>query len=945
MNQPDPLLLIEQLGLILDVADTVHDMVHPVTGNSHRCIIEGKHDGIYNRELFINALKSSTKYAWLSSNDYTKFPAIDVGLRKTLCNLVAMLESNNTPYQKVSKFLDDCVKKVIISSDGKRARDYEDAVMYYVNKLLDNAGRFDNYQDVNVLFDEKFNSTEFMIDYLPCGVPPFQHQNKHMHSIATLWDPSQKMGLRKNNYIPIPEDKLLKPVGTQHVSFVGDNVVLTDKTKKCTIPKSILQSRAHIVLSNQPYFRNSVGALCDFVNKCKKHNVFNDTVFNSDEVSFQDIVFETLFSKQTQSTDSQQVGQKRPMPFDLNVLALENYIKNNLFFQEYVEFLSSKNLNELIFKVCDMKRSGDYGQITMVRELNKDKLIYLLTGDRLCYLRCKLEGVPAVLLKPKSNTCMIYPFTTATADLNKTKQELTDQLNKINIPNSLTLHINIIIPTFTIHPSLKSMLQIHFDNIQLKSGTYEVTVTDTELIKNNLETNILTMSSARQKNGIQNQIKILDSLTNNNNKIDLTYVPSNNVVLNKQSSQSNKNIENLGTITTFKILKGNVPLFLHPLCDAFNSMFDFCSADIKPNLHYPSETYQHVLSNQDLFTEMVFRSMSTKRRRTYVPKELLNPLKDQLQTIYQDIEEAINDLESQYGTFTFEENKTPKPTFEVYTPFQSGGTISMRQPGSMHQPDRSINQNKFNKPPSQQVRYNNSPRKVESRNNLDLQEVESFKISTRQVGSLNKPARRKAWGLDQIIKQQPMLHNNVPIDDVVDQLFYLYDMADFVTRLYLSDVDGASASASAVPARKRQLSRENMILNFFVTGGLTAKTKTRYKKLSLGGFTTKQNIEILFDAVRAFPGHIQLQLDDDEELVLYDIYDVVELCLQHNTSGGGFIPRDGTPVFRSRLQYRFIHRSHIGTDPFLVYNALMNAYAPNIKKTTSGLRRRNGLRT
>ena len=72
-------------------------------------------------------------------------------------------------------------------------------------------------------------------------------------------------------------------------------------------------------------------------------------------------------------------------------------------------------------RVLDIKRSGDYGQIAIIKKLydgnftkmiknNKESFIrhYLLTNDRLCYLRAKLENAPAILVK-NDGTINIYP--------------------------------------------------------------------------------------------------------------------------------------------------------------------------------------------------------------------------------------------------------------------------------------------------------------------------------------------------------------------------------------------------------------------------------------------------------------------------------------------------------------------------------------------------------
>lgn len=1004
--------LYRDIGLILDVADTVHDMVHPVSGNyewslvppgtqppknAPRCKVYGPQPSIYNRDLFLDALAASGKYDWLKDlTPKRDFSSLKLGitndqLRTTLCRLVAMLKSDNKPQPNVKIFLKEQVRSVIVSADGTRAKDYEDAVMYYVNKLLDEAGRTDNYQNVNEWFG-KFNHEKqpFMIDFLPGGVPQFQNLPDHMYSIATLWDPSLKMGLKPSRY----ESVNVTPVGTSHVAFKDDNVDLTSGGVKCQIPKHVLQSRAQFVASQAPYFRNSVGALCDLVDKARR--VFPTATTTTPPTGrtktipdeFRRVVFNTLFCK-PDSLENKSSSKKRPL--DPNQQALEEYIKSNPFFTSYVNFLYSKDMDELIFKVSDMKRSGDYGQISAVKKLNETRVegnkMYLLTGDRLCYLRCKLEGVHAVLLKPKNETCVVYPFTTQSADMAEKRTEFIKRLADINT-SKRTITITINVPSFST-PNLESLFGDFFMKLTQLGGSYTLNVDIAPLIgKLNSEIGSLVM---RDYHEMEKQIVALQSLAN----ATLLLTDRKDLVLRK--SLSPREIVNQGIVHVYSVSKEHVPALLHPICDALNRAFDFCSADVKPDLHYPSETYRHVLTNKDLFTEMVYRSINVKHytasrhvpsrssRRSYVPKELLDPFKMQLERIYNDIEDTIDATFSQYGTF---EKSTPSTMLEtpIFTPPTttrlSGGklgtTISKQASVTRGTMSRQASVTRGTMPIQPAVvgknmsRYNQqhhmSARKdmgheISSRHNLQQRSRLEFGNAWPEIGKVSARSHR----LVHIPEDDDDFEKR--INEVVDQLFYVYDMADFAFRLGLK------------PSPLEETYSPHLHFHFMTNIDLTEKMglSRGIRQKAADAYVASAINRLYFDAVAAFPGHVCVQTKTGV-IEYWDVYDVAELIVDgqlgkvfaqvvdvksfnkpinydspkmpmrrghsftdtntiksldrllkrtESAHFGGFTLEDGTPGSRSRLNYRFIHRSEIGMTPFRVYDALMGAYEPS----------------
>jgi len=963
-------LLQEHIGLILDVADTVHDMVHPVVGNSHRCVIEADGEtpkGIYNRDLFLDAL-SEVKYKWLTGYE-TSVDSIPDPLRKTLCELVAMKQSDGSVYTDVKQFLYDRVRPVIISADGTRARDYEDAVVYYVNKLLDQLGRTDEYQsakEMHGIFSNSDNQRDFMIDFLPGGVPHFPTLSTHKHSIATLWDPSQKTGIKPSNFTKVTGQ--ITPVGTEHVEFNGESVILKNNSNlACEIPMKVLLSRAQFVVSNQPYFRNSVGALCDFVNKAKtidfnnqyKHE--NETIIKrgpaQEDLSskFINLVFDTLFCKPSvliPTTSELTTLGKRSRVDESEILGvsdkLEKYIKEHDFFKSYAQFLQSKDLNELIFKVCDMKRSGDYGQISVVKSLVQGeplKKLHLLTGDRLCYLRCKLEDVPAVLLKPNSDVCLVYPLTTPDKDLQVAKGSLIEKLNKI--PNATkTVTVTIDVPLFDATNMLSTLnntdirdtrdvikdTKDYFQKLTKLGGAYKLSV---DRATYELQTEINSLYNLRSLRELERHIDKILSVSDytlnftSQSKVELTKV-------NKQFTGKNQTSLSQGTISVYQVDKTKAPAFLHPICDALNRAFDFCSPTIEPGLHYPSETYRHVLTNKDLLTEMVYRS--TQRRRSYIPKELLKPFLQQLELIYTDIEQTIDATFSLYGKQTRELNREiVQNPINVFSPPQKEQNVMDMTGGMLKGNNRTSTASRSRTLGARQT--TTLPTRSSARPQLAPPHIDPSQNQHSRYVPKNGPPRaiRNAWVENPANDssfvthnewlQQPHIREKTRDDDVnrcVDRLFYMYDMADFAARL------------------DPTFSKENA------------------KHLHYGymNFDPGPNTEIvkrlIFDATVAFPGHVRVKTKPNV-LELWDVYDVAEMIItgnfpetftiiedvdedehehedNHSTliQGGNFKKGGGIPDsdFRS-LKYRFIHKSNICQHPFRVYDALMSAYRPS----------------
>lgn len=84
-----------------------------------------------------------------------------------------------------------------------------------------------------------------------------------------------------------------------------------------------------------------------------------------------------------------------------------------------IRFLSLPDGKLNIKNVLNIKRSGDYGQISAVQKRNNEKTniefindrtgkCYLMTSDRLCYLRCKHEMVPCVLVRKNKSVDIFH---------------------------------------------------------------------------------------------------------------------------------------------------------------------------------------------------------------------------------------------------------------------------------------------------------------------------------------------------------------------------------------------------------------------------------------------------------------------------------------------------------------------------------------------------------
>ncbi len=550
---------------ILDIADTVHDMVHPVAGSisSHRCKIETYHDKdkIYNRDTVIYSLLSNNEYNKLVNQNYKN---LSPEVRTKLLDLFSLVTMKDTT--DINSFL-----KTIIDKESN-VKDYEDAV---VKQIDDNfIGPCENIVDAYSLLEHfKQTSTTYMVDCLPPGAPSFsRHAKLNLSAITTYWDPSLKYG--KSTLKQIGLGETLETIGSTSVKFSDEYVHLS---KTCMIPEYVITSRAN--------FRNSVGALCNFVQSLQRK-----MQKKLDEIDKQNIVYNSLFYKPILDVDRDYL------------IYLEEQIKSHDYFKDYVKYLFEDNqFNGILNRIFDIKRSGDYGQISMVKLLNDKKqsretFTYLLTFDRLCYLRCKLEKVPAVLLKPRNPLCKVFK-PDGLYEITNLKQSLINCINikikeiktfteifKINIQFENIYHFNI--------PQDIAVLFGNFwDNInEFIKKEYIVSINKSSFIQQDPQFHKMKTNTLIKYN---EQLDHLIELYQNRNIIIKVHA-----VLDPELIFISKMQFHI-----YKFYFESDLVCMGKLCDSLNSMFDFLSTE--KELSNPFVYNSSIINKKSLFKEVL----------------------------------------------------------------------------------------------------------------------------------------------------------------------------------------------------------------------------------------------------------------------------------------------------------------------------------------------------
>ncbi len=356
---------IDDLLEPLAIADTIHDMVHPVKNAKHRCIIDNvNEDDIYNLK-FVKGV-----FGIKDTISTTKTNIEEILL---LCKLQEI-----TTYTQLNKEL-----------KSNKVKDFEDLIIKKFNNTFENLRDNEEIIDLIKTKDQNkyLNKEHFLIDYLPPGYS--KDDFNFVNSIATYWDPSITYNgtFDKNTST---ESKEI--INCSDVKQFGDTIELHyNDEKKVIFNKNILKSGR--------IFKNSVSSICDFI---KKVNTNTNTI-----TSIEDVI-KHFFTG-----------------VDVNKLKKIMNLEHNPIYKvasSFAQFLLNiNNVNSISEKLFDIKRSGDYGQINFIKNNNTtDNNYTLVTGDRLCYLRAKIEGINCVLLKPNNpGMCLKYNCDIASDDSKK----------------------------------------------------------------------------------------------------------------------------------------------------------------------------------------------------------------------------------------------------------------------------------------------------------------------------------------------------------------------------------------------------------------------------------------------------------------------------------------------------------------------------------------------
>jgi hypothetical protein len=358
-------------GRYLDIADTFHDMVKPPTSwtvnkASGRCNLG---DTTNEKKDPINNLKQVSE--WLGeSPDYVD------------------LMSETKPNVKIPVYHDILLKDYLMKGKSRGdfikflkslgEADYEYWVMSLYNKHHSFTGiekrsiRLKDAIDPEFPFFPDTKTNHFIMDALQHrGF--FEHHTKdknveYVSCIASEWDQATKDS--GSTYKVISNNFQSCGLTGNYVKFhhVGNkNVVMLYRDGDGNHGSIGLDKMSLSVLNL------GVSSLCKLALDVQQTKPLNETILKR-------LIRTNIFK-----TDKNKNG-KRPREGDnaepiLDVL-YNFLVKDNTF---------------LYYNLFNIKRSGDYGQIAATKILNTDNdRYYLITIDKLCYLRAKMEETPCI---------------------------------------------------------------------------------------------------------------------------------------------------------------------------------------------------------------------------------------------------------------------------------------------------------------------------------------------------------------------------------------------------------------------------------------------------------------------------------------------------------------------------------------------------------------------
>lgn len=573
----------EFIKLALDVADTIHDMFDKL-----RCVLDTSQT--------LNVLQVSNRYKKV-------FEVTNVDIRQ-------MVDPKN--YLKIQKHF--------------KVRDFEDAVIFHYNKTKNN-----NMRTTEDIIEHDFlkklitnSGMKFMIDFLPMGCSEMYKWNGRINTIATYWDSAileGKKTLCNNTFTSIP------CIGTNYVFFENKSVILKDESNRkivtCTFPFTFIQDSTK--------FSNGVKRLCEFGQKFKEIDNTNT------ELVRKLVVSHFFFKKIPVRTGNKRSYYEMITEDNLDKLAREKI-------QPFMDFLiKNNNTNNVLFKLFEIKRSGDYGQITITRELNKANQTLLLTGDRLCYLRAKDEKVPVVLLKPNKTIC--YACNINSDQSNVREQIRKERISKLN-------------ERFEVLQNYSEFVKITISTIQLIFPPRINLNSFTAYLDNYISSlnAILVKGFALETYNVKNHNINLndfdnDTLDKYNDYVELIEFCQYFNDIQIKPSLPLTFLSEAVSIPKFIIVNNldqrTIPYILKDFIDTLNSSFDFMNNDKNPFIHYTSPMYDGMNTNSKIFVQL---SESIKipenttrilRARRRVSIELFQPFQRLLNITLENIRELF----------------------------------------------------------------------------------------------------------------------------------------------------------------------------------------------------------------------------------------------------------------------------------------------------------------
>ena len=356
--------LHEQWSPLLDLADTYHDMLNPMvykrsSGEPVRCQLTPDMDFQKRRDLFI------THVSQLSPQDLRKnIQFMDAPQQKNMIDLTLDRVKDVKRDLKGVDSYEDWVMKT-----------YQDIMLSY-DKEASHALELKNipFHQLQTSFSEN-KKIDLFVDALQShDILHVLHKSKRYCYVTSEWDAA----------VNIPGALLLRDLEPQAnasfptVGHTGQYIQFRDN---------------HVILSNAQGKGTSLPI--EFVRLLQLSVKNLCSLMQRDSIT-KDMVIKHLMRS----------GQELA-----KIQKKKNNKKDSLYLTALTDFINERGVGALL----DMKRSGDYGQIATVKQANaknhrerNNRQLYLITIDRLCYLRAKHENVPCILVKSQARTVTLF---------------------------------------------------------------------------------------------------------------------------------------------------------------------------------------------------------------------------------------------------------------------------------------------------------------------------------------------------------------------------------------------------------------------------------------------------------------------------------------------------------------------------------------------------------